>query len=110
MNDLQNQKIDAQLNDRVLTDNELAEAAAGIAPTSSGHSIAYIYSGWFTQVGGEDNWYGDIYYYPCPRCGKPMHSEFYCAKWYCDPCNFSEFHPRIADWTGTRDELIAAAK
>ena len=111
MNDLQNQKIDAQLNDRVLTDSELAEAAGGLAPTSSGsgHEIVWIYSG-FTQVGSEDNWYHNCYYFPCPRCGKPMHSEFYRAKWYCDPCNYSEFRPSRADWPGTRDELIAAAK
>lgn len=110
MNDLQNQKNNAQLNDRPLTDNELAEAAGGVAPTGSAHVITYIYDGWVTQVGGEDNWYHTIYYYPCPRCGKPMHSESYSVKWYCDPCNFSEFHPRQSVWSGTKDELIAAAR
>ncbi len=46
----------------------------------------------------------------CLRCGKPMHSEWYAAKWYCDPCNFSEYNPRRADWNGSEQDLIAAAK
>ncbi len=92
-----------------LTDQELSEVAAGLAIPDSGHTLQRIYSDWCTQVGTEDSWDHTITYCPCPRCGKPMHSEFWAAKWYCDPCNFIEFNPRTATWTGTADELIAAA-
>ncbi len=51
----------------------------------------------------------DITYHPCPRCGRPMHSNWYNVKWYCDPCDYSEFLPKMSYWTGTQEELIAAA-
>ncbi len=97
--------VNAELNDQ-----ELSEVAAGLVDPDSGHKIERVYSGWVTQVGTEDNWYHTLRYYPCPRCGKPMHSEIWAPKWYCDPCDFSEFNPRSAPWTGTVDELIAAAE
>lgn len=50
-----------------------------------------------------------ITYHPCPRCKKPMHSEWYNVKWYCDPCNYSEFLPSTSYWNGTQEELTAAA-
>ncbi len=95
-----------KLNERRLSDAELAGAVSGgrggctSVSTISAKGIDYGQINELTHV---------ITYRPCPRCGKPMHSEWYAARWYCDPCNFSEYHPREATWNGTEEELIAAA-
>ena len=38
-----------------------------------------------------------------------MHTDFYTPKWYCDPCDFSEYRPRKEIWNGAAEELSAAA-
>lgn len=93
-----------------MKDQDLAKVSGGLVDPNSGHNIERVFSGWVTQVGMVDNWYGTLWYCPCPRCGKPMHSEIWAPKWYCDPCDFSEFNPRQELWSGTEAELIAAAE
>ena len=53
---------------------------------------------------------GVLYYRPCPRCGKPMHTSYGQPKWYCDPCDFSEYHPRKEKYTSTPGNLINEAR
>ncbi len=90
-------------------DEQLAEVAGGLSSADSTHKMVWIYTSFFTQVGVYDNKDYHVEYYPCPRCGKPMHSESYNPKWYCDPCNYSKFLPSSVIWNGTIDELKAAA-
>lgn len=100
-------KTATQLNDAQLTD-----AVGGCSRTggSTGGGKEILYCGSVDECGELDDDTGRITYRPCPRCGKPMHTAFYNVKWYCDPCNFSEYRPREAIWNGTKEELIAAAK
>lgn len=97
--------IMAQANDGKLNDTDLAEVVGG-----RGVKTATIYISGMSECGTRNRETGAIIYRPCPRCGKPMHTEWYVSKWYCDPCNFSEFRPRKATWSGTVKSLIAAAK
>ncbi len=91
-----------------LSDSDLAEALGGVVVTGgSGETVIKTASS--SECGVRDNTMGVIYYRPCPRCNKPMHTDFYTPKWYCDPCNFSEFRPRKEIWNDTAEELSAAA-
>lgn len=92
-----------------LNDTDLAEAAGGMFIPDGGGGTTTIKNARGSECGVRDNMRQIITYRPCPRCGKPMHTDFYTPKWYCDPCNFSEFNPRRETWTGTVEELIAAS-
>ena len=49
-----------------------------------------------------------IHYWPCPKCGKPMHAG--TMNWiYCDPCNYKAWDSFVQIWQGTEEELIEAA-
>lgn len=119
MNDLQTQmnnakfnlQIDTQLNNHAITDEELADVSGGNFPgLYPERTDFYLWANWTTQVGtGDKQFKKVINYYPCPRCGKPMHSKWYSCKWYCDPCDFSSLRPAEVSWPGTKEELIAAA-
>lgn len=100
----------AQFASRELDDAELAGASGGavVDPGGNGDTSVLITSG--VQCGTRKYATGKITYRPCPRCGKPMHTEWYTPKWYCDPCDFSEFRPREEVWNGTEQELVAAAR
>ncbi len=85
-----------------LTEEELDQAAGG--------------GGFFLATGCVKNSQGfkigvcnknKIYYYPCEKCGKPTYKRF--LDWYCEPCNKVYFQPSLKRWTGTEDELKAAA-
>lgn len=88
---------------------ELAEASGGLVITDGGGGETILKNTSGSECGVRDNMFCVIYYRPCPRCGKPMHTDWYTPKWYCDPCNFSEFLPRKETWNGTAEELCAAA-
>lgn len=111
MNDPQNQKNDAKLVGRPLSDAELDAAAGGNFPgLYEERTDFYLWANWTTQVGTGDKYFKKvIHYFPCPRCGKPMHSKWYQSKWYCDPCDFSCLRPAEVTWSGTKQELITAA-
>lgn len=93
-----------------LNDEELS----GVAAAGECGNIPYAYSNVYINsddyCGAINNTTNEITYRPCPRCGKPMHAAWYNTKWYCDPCNFSEYRPRAETWKGTKDSLIAAAR
>lgn len=95
-----------------LNDIQLADAVGGCSRTggSASGGTQILYCGTVDECGEMEDDTGRITYRPCPRCGKPMHTAFYNVKWYCDPCNFSEYRPRKETWAGTEEELIAAAK
>ena len=93
-----------------LNDTDLANASGGVYILKEHAGTEGIFISTVTQVGTLDKHTKVITYRPCPRCGKPMHTEWYVSKWYCDPCNFSEYRPRKETWNGTKEELIAAAK
>ena len=97
-----------QLNDRQLSDAELAEVEGAVRGKTN--PMVWISMKCGVYCGQFDTTRQKIVYRPCPRCGKPMHTEWYASKWYCDPCNFSEYNPRRADWGGSEQDLIAAAK
>ena len=115
MNGLQNKKNNLELNVRpgikALADEELADAAGGNFPgLYPERTDFYLWANLTTQVGSGDKQFKKVInYYPCPRCGKPMHSKWYSCMWYCDPCNFSSLRPAEVRWNGTKEELIAAA-
>lgn len=93
-----------------LDDTGLAGVDGGVVVDAGGNGDTTILITSGVQCGTKKYATGAIIYRPCPRCGKPMHTEWYTPKWYCDPCNFSEFRPRAATWNGTEQELIAAAR
>lgn len=92
---------------RPLTDASLVSTSGGKLFNSP---VQITIDGSATQCGEQYLDSGTIIYRPCPRCNKPMHTEWYVAKWYCDPCNFSEFRPREEVWYGSEESLIAAAR
>ncbi len=49
-----------------------------------------------------------IAYYPCDRCGKPMHLGT-LGWWYCDPCNMHAYGPTPQTWTRSIGALKAAS-
>ena len=57
------------------------------------------------QVVGYTGFEGTICYWPCPKCGKPMHKGT-LGRVYCDPCGESYVelsHDKI--WEGSKIEL-----
>lgn len=112
MSGLQDQRNDAGLAARPLTDKELDGVAGANFPGlyKEERTDFYLWANWTTQVGCGDKYFKKaIFYFPCPRCGRPMHSKWYESKWYCDPCDFSCLRPDQVKWNGTKEELIAAA-
>lgn len=89
----------------VLTDDELLSVAAGAA-TAGDRTYERVMVNWYTQCGSVDNGTGELFYCPCPRCGKPMHSEIYAVKWFCDPCNYSEWRPNSVSWSALRPSSL----
>ena len=62
------------------------------------------------RIIGEGTWDGSwsFVYWPCPKCGKPMHLG--TLNWYyCDPCDYKKFSMRYHIWFGDEAGLIAAA-
>lgn len=49
-----------------------------------------------------------LYYYPCPKCGKPLHKSWWL--WFCDPCNDRWSSRTSKRWKGSVEELVAAAQ
>ncbi len=92
-----------------LDNEELAEVAGGAVVDAGGGEEHQINTTSGAKCGTYNYITKVITYAPCPRCGKPMHTEWYNFKWYCDPCNYSEFLPTHKTWSGTQEELIAAA-
>ncbi len=86
-----------------LGDQDLEQTTGAFSPASSARGNINNSRG---QIVGKSA-RGVITYYPCPKCQKPMHAGFF--DWYCDPCNYKEFKPKSAVWSGTRDELKAAS-
>ena len=103
------QTVAAQIPARPLNNAELA-ATAGGRPGPKVNKTCTIYVSGMVECGTLNKSTRVITYRPCPRCNKPMHTEWYVVKWYCDPCDFSEYRPREEVWNGTEESLIAAAK
>ncbi len=93
-----------------LNDKELSEVAGAVDGGHINYTVSNIYISQSEYCGTENNMTHTITYRPCPRCGKPMHTAWYNTKWYCDPCDFSEYHPREETWKLSKEALIAAAR
>ncbi len=98
-----------QLVDNQLSDDALANVAAGAVVDAGGGEEHSLRTSSNYECGTYNTITKVIDYCPCPRCGKPMHTTWYLVKWYCDPCDYSEFLPTHKTWSGTKEELIAAA-
>ena len=95
--------MNAEMNAPVLSDVNLNKAAGG------GQLYGrYIYSNKGDKIGMFYSHKG-LYYYPCPKCGKPMH-EGTLGNMYCDPCDYWKMTVSLQRWNGTEGELIAAAE
>ena len=51
---------------------------------------------------------GVILYWPCKKCGRPLHNGKWDAK-YCDPCNDWFLPFNATKYNGTAEELKAAS-
>ena len=94
-----------------LNDGELSQVTAG--KTYYGSNTYVLNSGYIYLANRDGSigfmWDEDtIEYRPCPKCGKPMH-EGTMSWYYCDPCNYKAGSPAKATWTGSIEELGAAA-
>ncbi len=104
-----NDELTAQSPARELDEAELSAVGGGAVVDAGGgeehalHTNTHALCGYYNYITKV------ITYHPCPRCKKPMHSEWYNVKWYCDPCDYSEFLPGTSYWYGTQEELTAAA-
>ena len=80
-----------------LADDELENVNGGIS--------VYDKKGRYVGFTGKEL-FGDVYvcYYPCPKCGRPMHVgkfNFY----YCDPCDYWTTSCRTEGFDGTAEEF-----
>ena len=91
------------LNHELCAD-ELSQASGGCRV---GKKVNYVHCG--NNIIGRRDANGTIYYYPCPKCGKPMHAGA-LNKLYCDPCNYKCSENPNVTWTGTEEELVAKAR
>lgn len=101
--------VAAQL--RPMDDEELAGVSAGyVDPDQSSLRNPKVYVTFVSYCGEYEPSTGNLVYYPCPRCGRPMYTQFWNPKWECDPCNYSEFCPMSVIWTGSEESLRSAGK
>lgn len=87
-----------------LNDQELNQSVGGRLFDDSKRTI---FDNKGREIGKRAGKNGRIVYYPCEKCRKPMHGG--SAGWYCDPCNDHLMIATGATWTGTVEELQAAA-
>ena len=86
-----------------LNDSELTDVAGGISTAT--HTDIINANG--DVVGDYYVNTGVIKYWPCPKCGKPMHKGKMFAK-YCDPCDdyyYMEYD--VKQYSGTVEQLKA---
>ncbi len=85
---------------RELSDESMAEVSGGIYAIPDP-----VITGPKGEIGYPN--LGKLYYYPCPKCGKPMHKTW--PLWFCDPCDSKYFSPDCAEWTGSEQALKDAS-
>lgn len=95
-----------------LNESELSQVTAG--KTYYGDDVYSIGSG-YLYLADRDGAIGYIWedgqidYWPCPKCGKPMHGGTWSWR-YCDPCNYKAGNPAKAIWNGSVEDLGVAAR
>ncbi len=90
-------------NERVkLTDEELRKISGAGDGSDFGEDVKDNKG---RKVG--TNWGGgEVYYHPCPNCGRPTHFDWFW--WWCDSCNGKWGTIESQPWSGSLDELKAA--
>ena len=92
---------DTELNQ--LNDPELDQVVGGAGSTDD----YSLYDSKGREIGGWICHHTRIGYWPCPKCKKPGHMGTFNYA-YCDPCDYY-WTLNATDWTGTEEQLIAAA-
>lgn len=95
-------------NMRELNDRELNDANGGgiceLLQMEKGPD-SYVYNAAGDEIGA---YYGsDLYYFPCPGCGRPTHMRLK-AFFKCSSCDYRSLLPTFEPWLGTEEGLRAA--
>ncbi len=93
---------DEKRND--LTDAQLDDVSGGMQPRDPPSSNARKLKnsrGYTVSEVSNDK----IYYYPCPKCGKPTFVNW--STLHCEPCDDWWWSLDKAIWTGTEQSLIS---
>ncbi len=88
-----------------LDDLELDAVSGGTVYSEEDSKVVYSRSG--KEIGQVVD--GQIFYTPCPKCGRPTYAEWLC--YHCDPCDDYWFWSSSISnqpWYGTRQSLIDA--
>lgn len=92
---------------RELCERELNQTSGGGNPFSKDDRKTFFYNSTGEQIGYRHDASSPICFVPCDKCGKPMHKGWF--GWYCDPCSRHLVNVTYYQWSGTVEELKAAA-